>query len=380
MVAGMRARGKYAVRLGLTGLALLGTPGVSRSDTPARTQVSIWDERFHINGRPTYEGRSWRGHRIEGLLFNSRMVQGVFDDLNPATKQKWAYPDTGKWNPDRNTREFVEAMPGWRAHGLLAFTLNLQGGCPHGYCSEQPWRNSAMEADGSLRADYLSRLDKILGRADELGMVVIVGIFYFGQDQRLADEAAVTRAADNVVDWLVGRGYRNVLIEINNECNVSYDHPILRPDRVHELIDRVRRRSSPANPLLVSTSYGGGSIPGENVVRSADFLLLHGNGVGRPELIADMVRRTRKVPGYRPMPILFNEDDHFDFDRPANNLSAATGEYCSWGFFDPGGNNYHDGYQCPPVRWGINTNRKRSFFSTLAEITGQGSATSHPTR
>jgi hypothetical protein len=57
--------------------------------------VTIVGDAFHINGKPTYEGRTWRGHKIEGLLMNSRMVQGIFDDLNPETVARWAYPDTG---------------------------------------------------------------------------------------------------------------------------------------------------------------------------------------------------------------------------------------------------------------------------------------------
>ena len=85
------------------------------------------------------------------------------------------------------------------------------------------------------------------------------------------------------------------------------------------------------------------------MVRQADFLLLHGNGVRNPERIAALVRETRRLPGYRPMPILFNEDDHFDFEKPMNNLLAAVAEYASWGFFDPGQSNYQDGYQSPPV-------------------------------
>jgi hypothetical protein len=47
-----------------------------------------------------------------------------------------------------------------------------------------------------------------------------------------------------------------------------------------------------------------------------------------------MVQETRKVSGYRLMPILFNEDDHFDFDKPCNNSIAAVSEYASWGYFD----------------------------------------------
>jgi len=65
-------------------------------------------------------------------------------------------------------------------------------------------------------------------------------------------------------------------------------------------------------------------------VKVSDFLLLHGNGVSDPGRVAEMVRKTRSVEGYRPMPILFNEDDHFDFDKPANNMLAAIGEYASW--------------------------------------------------
>ncbi len=76
-----------------------------------RTDVTIRGDSFLINGRPTYEGRSWKGRSIEGLLFNARMVQGVFDDLNPATRSRWAYPDTKWWDPERNSREFLAAMP-----------------------------------------------------------------------------------------------------------------------------------------------------------------------------------------------------------------------------------------------------------------------------
>jgi len=338
-----------------------------------RTRVSIVGEAFHINGQPTYPGRTWNGTRIEGLLFNSRMVQATFDDLNPQTRERWAYPDTKTWDTDRNLKEFLAAMPEWREHGLLAITVNLQGGSPQGYSKEQPWHNSAFTASGALRPEYVTRLARVLARADELGMVVIVGYFYFGQDERLNDEAAVRAATDAATEWLLQSGFKNVLVEVNNECDVkAYDHEILKPDRIHELIDRVRSTEIDDRRLLVGTSYKGGAIPRENVVRSSDFLLLHGNGVKEPERITEMVRRTRNVPGYRPMPILFNEDDHFLFDQPRNNFSAAVGEYASWGYFDYRMKNegYDEGYQSVPVNWGISSPRKRGFFTLLSEITG----------
>jgi hypothetical protein len=350
----------------------IGVP--STTQAAGRTVVSIQGEKFLINGRPTCEGRKWHGHDLEGLLPNARLVQGAFDDRNPVTATNWAYPDTKQWDAARNTREFLAAMAEWRRHGLLAFTLNLQGGSPQGYSKDQPWHNSAFQADGSLRPDYLARVGQILDRADELGMVVILGYFYFGQDERLVDETAVIKATDEATAWLRRGGWRNVLVEINNECNVRYDHAILQPGRVHELIERVQKTPASAHRLLVSTSYGGGTIPRENVIRAADFLLLHGNGVGQPERIATMVQATRQAAGHQPKPILFNEDDHFDFDRPVNNFTAAIGARASWGYFDyrMKGEGFDEGYQSVPVNWGISSERKRGFFRLLAEMTGAG--------
>lgn len=340
---------------------------------PEKTVLTITGEDFHINGKPTYAGRTWNGHRIEGLLLNSRMVQATFDDLNPATAPRWAYPDTGKWDPERNVREFIAAMPEWKSRGLLAVTVNFQGGSPEGYSRKQAWRSGGFTAEGALRPEFADRMRRVLDAADKQGMAVILGYFYFGQDQELRNEAAVLRATDEATRWVLDGGWRNVLIEVNNETDVAaYDHEILKPARVHELIRRVRGIERDGYRLMAGTSYGGGSVPKENVVRASDFLLLHGNGVKDPARIREMVRQTRAVPGYRPMPILFNEDDHENFERPLNHFTAAVSEHASWGWFDyrrkdegPG-----EGYQSPPVNWGISSARKRGFFKLLSEITG----------
>ena len=333
------------------------------------TIVDIVEDAFYINGEITYAGRYFEDKKIEGLLLNSRMVQGIFDDRNPDTISQWRYPDTGKWDAERNTREFLAAMPTWREHGILAFTINLQGGSPEGYSKAQPWHNSGIESDGKLNPDYLSRLKRIIDFADELGMVVILGYFYFGQDHRINDENAVIHAVDNITNWLFDNNYTNVIVEVNNECNVRYSHEILQPERVHELIEQVKSISRDGKSFLVGTSYGGGRIPEENVVKSSDFILIHGNGVSDPKRIVEMVKQTREVSDYRPMPILFNEDDHFDFDKPFNNCVAAISEYASWGYFDPGENDYCHGYQSVPVQWQINTSRKQAFFNKIKQIT-----------
>ncbi|OSP53666.1 hypothetical protein [Pseudoruegeria sp. SK021] len=337
------------------------------------TKVRIAGEGFLINDVPTYEGREWKGKKIEGLLLNTRMVQGMFDDVNLETVQQFAYPDTGVWDADRNTSEFIAMLPTYKAHGVLAFDINLQGGSPYGYSTEQPWINSAFERDGSLRPAFMDRLARVLAAADELGMVVIVGLFYFGQEKVFeGDEDAIRKAVDNATEWLLATGHENLLLEINNECNIIYELPIMRPDGVHELIERASAITLDGRRLLVGTSYGGGTIPGPAVTRASDFMLIHGNSQEDPQIIRDMVKKTRGVEGYTPKPILFNEDDHFDFDKPDNNFVAAVGEYASWGFFDyrMKGEGLDEGYQSVPVNWGISSERKKGFFRLAKEISG----------
>jgi hypothetical protein len=344
-----------------------------------RTQVEIRGEDFWIDGEPTYRGRAWRDQRIEGLLFNARMVQATFDDLNPDTRHLWAYPDSGEWDPERNGREFVQMVPEYRRHGLLAVTVNLQGGHPRGYRGLQPWINTAFTAFGELRPAYLERMRRVLDALDAQGMVAIVGLFYFGQDERLYDEAAVRRGVEHAAGWLLDGGWRNVIVEVNNECNVRrYEHEILQPHRVHELIEQVRGTTRHGRRLLVGTSYGGRAIPDAPVLAASDLALVHGNGVTDPAFIGEMVRQTRERMGGRLLPVVFNEDDHYDFDQPLNNLLLATAHHASWGYYDPGAGaggraavgDYVEGYQNVPTNWGINTERKRGFFSLVREISG----------
>ena len=76
-------------------------------------------------------------------------------------------------------------------------------------------------------------------------MVVVLGLFYFGQDERLQNEEAIKSAVRNACEWILSSGYENVVIEINNECSVpKYEHELLRPHRVHLQIPTSRHRVS----------------------------------------------------------------------------------------------------------------------------------------
>ncbi len=336
-----------------------------------KTELQIRGNKFYINGSPTYKGKSWQEHSIEGLLFNSLMNQAVFDDSNESTEILWKYPDTGKWDPDRNTNEFVKAMQEWHKYGLTAVTINLQGGNPTGY-GNNGWINTAFEADGTLKKKYFTRLYRILKQADGLGMAVILELFYFGQDQELANEQAVINAVDNTLSWLNEAGFRNVIIGINDECDAGYNYEILQPARIHELINRIRNTSFEGYRYPAGVSYSSGTLPGINVVGSADVIFLHADGIDDPDRIREMARRVKVMPEYNAQPVVFNKDDNYGFDSEDYNLIAAIESYASWGYFDyrRKGEGFEEGFGSMPVDWGINSERKRSFFNRLKEITG----------
>ena len=145
------------------------------------------------------------------------------------------------------------------------------------------------------------------------------------------------------------------------------------------MIERVKDRTkgkiaAPAGRLLVSTSLNGGRVPSDSLVNAVDFVLLHGNGVQNPARITEMVDETRRLPSYRGQPIVFNEDDHFDFAKPQNDMLAALRASASWGYFDyrMAGEGFDDGYQSVPVNWTISSPRKREFFDLVSRVTGVG--------
>jgi hypothetical protein len=341
------------------------------------TTIARDGDRFTINGAPTYAGRSWRGHRVEGLLFNSRMANAIVDDENPSTRGAWSYAD-GEWSAERSTRELIAALPDYRRHGLLALALNLSGGSPQGYSWHQPWHICGFTAEGGLKPDYAARLDALVAAADAQGMALILGLFYGRQSQRLRDDAAVRAAVSNTVDWLVQRAARNVLLEIGNEVDLPYfAHEVIGAARCHELITLAQQRSAgrldtPAKRLLVGTSLVGPAAPPDNILACADILLPHGNRIHTPDGIRLHVLRTRTSPAYRGQPIAFNEDDHYDFESPDNNMLAAVDSFAGWGFFDYRRirERFEDGFQSLPVDWSIRSTRKRAFFGLLKEVTG----------
>ena len=381
------------------------------SDFTPKTAITIDGENFLINGAPTQQGQSFRGTSIEGLLMNSRMANAMWDDENELTKHLWSYPDNDLWQADRNTNELIDMLPIYYEKGLTCIDINLQGASPLGYyrsdeegladlrqrihavhpdatdeqiwagvpdVESQPWVSGAFTGSGDLKPAFMDRTAQIIEACDSIGIAVCLGYFYFGQDERVKDEEAIKAAVDNATIWVLEKGYRNVIIEINNESDVPlYEHEILCPPRIHELIERAAKIEHNGNRLLISTSFTRRMVPTDAVIAASDYILLHGNGMHDTAQLKKRITDTRASAAYRGQPLVFNEDDHFDFENDDNNFATALENRAGWGYFDPGPGaggaaaygDYEVGYQNPPINWTINTRRKESFFWFLSEVT-----------
>lgn len=249
----------------------------------AETCVEIVDGRWFINGQVVNKGTD-----SEGLLMNVRMVNATFEDL--------AKPD---FDPNSNTERFLAAISAYAAHGVNAFTLCLQGGMP-GY---EGAINSAFSEDGSLRADYMKRVERAVRACDANKVVVILGLFYQRQSRLLKNEDALRAGVKNAANWVRQNSFSNVVIEIANEYpHRGFAHPLIRDPKDQAGLIRLAKETAPG--LLISASgYGDGKIDAE-VAEAADFLLPHWNGTPVhhiPGRVAALKRFGK--------PIVCNEDD-----------------------------------------------------------------------
>ncbi len=307
-----------------------------------RTMLSIQEDLFYINGRLTYD--EIEGCQHKGLLMNARFIQGIFDDKNGLDR----YQRFGRrFEPDRNTEEMIASLPDWYRVGMRAITVGFQGGGPCFTIDNQEIWNSPYGKDGKwIDPAYCRRMDRILRAADQLGMVVIVSLFYGAQSRFLEDDGAVENAVRCASLWLKEGGYTNVILEIANEHDVDCFacHPILaEEDGIVRLMEIARKESG---GLPVGCSGTGGYFS-KKIAEASDVILIHGNGQNRNELYY-LIQKAKAIRPIRP--VVINEDS-----QAISQLEVTFQNGVSWGYY----NNMTK--QEPPADWGITRGEDRFF-------------------
>jgi hypothetical protein len=170
------------------------------------TKVSIVKDKWYFNDRVLNPGSP-----AEGLLMNVRMVNSVFEDRGPTAAK--LEPD---FDPMANTEAFILKIPEYVSYGVNAFTISLQGGAP-GY---EGAINTAFAANGSIREDYLQRVEKVIRACDDNHAVVILSCFYQRQHSHgsaLNGKESILKALENTVKWITAKRFTNVILEVSNE-------------------------------------------------------------------------------------------------------------------------------------------------------------------
>ncbi len=312
---------KYVQLFLITGLAIVALFGCnSENDTESHTKISISDNIWYFNGEVINPDSP-----AEGLLMNVRMVNSVFEDRGPELKKQ--NPD---FDPAENTDAFIRAVPEYVSNGVNAFTISLQGGLP-GY---EGAVNTAFNSDGSLRPEYMQRVEKVIKACDVNHAAVILTLFYQRQhshESALNGKEAIFNALENVVNWISEKRFTNVVLEISNE----YRHGGYRNWPGGEWLRseagqvELMNRAKELNPkLLVSTSGMGNGMYHEDLANTADFLLIHFNNTS----LEDYRQKIDALKKYGK-PIVSNEDDKVKIEG-ATAMALAVQNGSGWGYMN----------------------------------------------
>jgi hypothetical protein len=291
--------------------------------------------------RQTYYESLYRG-RARGKLMMLRLAQGIFDD-------EWMTEQ--KFDADDNTNRLIAALDVYKAHGVLAFSVCLQGGNPgydpnvNGIARRNGAKHgnaegllvSAFRPDGSLKPAWLERLERVIRAADQRGMVVNLIYFYQGQDEVFESDQAIVDATRNITRWIIEKNFRNLIIDIANEWDLkgeTWDQAGFIPENITGLVEVVREQFNGADYLVpIGASTGGRMTYPESLARLCDVVLVHGNGRTPTEKRA----RLREFEEYKRAVWMTEDDNGRETTREtlARELASADDLFdkaSGWGY------------------------------------------------
>jgi hypothetical protein len=265
------------------------------------------------NWQKTYSGPAYR-REAQGKLMNIRLANALFLD-------EWMRERP--FDPEFNTDAVIQALDFYKNHGVLMINVSLQGAqagydkSVNGIDRENAYRLgpgrgayvSAFRPDGSLKPDWLARLERLLHAADQRGMFVNLMYFFHGQSGQFQSTDAIHDAAINITDWLIAHDFRNVIVDVANEYDLPgpvWDFKGYIPQNIIPLIDDVRERFKHAGYTLpIGTSSDGRMRYPQSLQGQVDVLLIHGNG-------RDPQEKARRVAELKDAqrPVLMTEDDN----------------------------------------------------------------------
>lgn len=304
-------------------------------------------DRFYVRSGPssnwdlTYGGSAYR-RKVRGSLALIRVAQGLFND-------EWMRERD--FDPDANTDGLIDQLDTYKRHGVSGIVVGLQGSNPfysmdangvaRGSSADLGERAgalvSAYRRDGSLKADWLLRLDRLIEAADKRGMIVCLILFQQDQDEALESTEAIANAASNIARHLIETDARNVIVDVADawdEPEGRWDHRRFIPRYVESLIRAVRDEfQHAAFSLPIGASSGSGMLYPLSLAQLCDVVLLQGNGRDASHKLA----RAQQFKSYA-RPVLMVSDSNSvaaamaDLDRERAIAEAYLERASGWSF------------------------------------------------
>lgn len=293
-------------------------------NTSGNNMIEKGDKGITQNTEVSIQGNKWCFNNklinlnsyAEGLLMNVRMVNSVFEDRGTKLQEKLT-----DFRPMENTDAFVVKIPEYVSSGVNAFTISLQGGFP-GY---EGAVNTTFNPDGSLREEYLQRVEKVIRTCDVNNAAVILSCFYQRQHSHflaLKGKESIKSALKNIVDWIGERKFTNVVLEVSNEYGHGgfsnwQDGDWLRSEAGQIELIQLAKQHNPS--LLVSTSGMGSGGMDSLLVEAVDFLLIHFNNTS-------LENYSKKIEALKKhgKPIICNEDDKVNQNGGKGSIAFCT--------------------------------------------------------
>ena len=137
-------------------------------------------------------------------------INGPAFYLDGTRMQLWGARTASATKDDAQANHLIAQLDDYKSHGVNSVTVFYQG------CRGAKY--DPFSSDGrTINAGHEARMEKIIKAANDRGMVVIVGLYYFAAPLNAKDGAAVRTTVKTVARAL--KPYRNIIINIANEQN-----------------------------------------------------------------------------------------------------------------------------------------------------------------
>lgn len=332
------------------------------------TNVKIKDGKFYINDIISNQGN---------ILSEGKLI-GIYTDM-------CAFFDDNITDVKKNKTEFIKNLSDWRKSGVNLITVGLQSPNPFDEYYKKArekdksksilFNSSAVKSDGSLDFFYLENAEEIITAADNLGFIVLLNILSPSCEYIFEDEFAIINGIFNIIDWIINKKFRNILVNITDISHTFYKSSVLNGDKIINILKSIKEKTNAKDNIILGAGIKSfANINQKNIdeyILFSDFIPVYANYTNSNHNTKKMIENIyffKKLmqKNNKDLPIIMAKGDDLSEKYNSygkNNLIEALENKISWCYYDK------DGFVILPVSWDKNSSiEKKRFFDVPENI------------